>query len=121
MKTKAIKKGLVALFKKISQNLFLVLLFLLLLDAVLGWLFFWKYYLKSDEANVQITQPVKLNQALKTKTFSVWEEKEAASLAAKTKTYPDPFNLALKEPPETETPKQESATSTPLEISTPTP
>ena len=92
LEIKKIKKVLNKILKKLWQNLFLILIFLLFLDLIIGGIFFWKYYLLVKKEEPQIYIPLGINQALLEKVSSGWEEREAAFKTAQKKEYPNPFH-----------------------------
>ena len=97
-----IKEGLSQTLKKISSNLLLVLVLFLVLDLVLGGIFFWQYYLKAEKEEPQVILPLKINQALLQRFSSAWQEREELFGQAALKQYPELFNLTLSEEEEDE-------------------
>jgi len=86
------KEKLLKLLKKFWQNLFLVLILLLVLAFALGGIFFWKYYLRVQEEKAPLyVKPLKINQVLMEKVSGEWVQRETISKTAEEKQYPDSF------------------------------
>ncbi|MBZ9572716.1 hypothetical protein KJA17_00770 [Patescibacteria group bacterium] len=97
IKINKVKENLIELLKKFWQNLFLILILLLVLDLILGGIFFWKYYLRPQEKELQIIPPLKISQGLMEKVSGEWARRESIFKEAEEKEYPDPFRGALPE------------------------
>lgn len=97
IKISKIKENLNKVLKKFWQNLFLILILLLVLDLILGGIFFWKYYLRAQEKEPQVILPLKINQALMEKVSEKWAEREAIFGKAAEKEYSDPFRGTISE------------------------
>jgi hypothetical protein len=92
-----IKRGWKKIIKKFSQNLFLFLIFLLLLDLALGGIFFWKYYLKMTKKETKIIPSLKINQVLMDQFSLAYQEREKLFELAKQKQYFDLFRGLVSE------------------------
>lgn len=97
IKIDKIKKPLIKLLKKFWKNLFLILIFLLLLDLILGGIFFQIFYLRAQEKEPQIILPLKINQVLLEKFSSQYSERESIFKESENKEYPDPFQGIIAE------------------------
>ena len=86
-----IKKGVINILKKFSQNLWLFLVFLLILDLLFGGIFFWKYYLQAKAREVQRAAYLRINQALMERFSEEWAQRERIFQQAETKEYPNLF------------------------------
>ncbi|MDI6883308.1 MAG: hypothetical protein QMC93_02435 [Patescibacteria group bacterium] len=86
-----IKKIISKVLKEFWQNLFLVLIFLLILDLIIGGIFFFEYYLKEKRGEFQVPPALKINQNLLNKFSSDWQDREINFERAKEKEYLDPF------------------------------
>jgi len=92
IEAKKIKEKLSKILKRFWQNLFLVLALLLLLDLILGGIFFWQYCFRTQEEKVPyFVKPLKINQALMEKVSEEWTKRESIFQEALEKEYPDPF------------------------------
>jgi hypothetical protein len=85
-----IKEFLVKALKKVWQNLFLFLFFLLFLDLVIAAVLFFKYSLQNGK--IETVSPLKINQGLIDKFSSENQKREKLFQEAKDKIYSDIFN-----------------------------
>lgn len=114
-----IKKGFKRVLNVFWQNLFLVLIVLMVIDLGLGALFFYVYYSKAQAEDVEIPLTLTVNRAMMEDVFSKWDEKELQRQQALTREFPELFRKAA--PPEAspeatstpETPTSPEATTTP--------
>ena len=90
-KIKKIKEVFKKITEKVWQNLFLILIFLLGLDLILGGIFFWKYYFKKAGENIKTLPSLKINQALVEKILPKWKERDKNFEKALEKQYLDLF------------------------------
>jgi hypothetical protein len=97
IKKEKIKIVLKRIFQRFGKNLFSLLILLLVLDLLLGGIFFWKYCLKKGEERFQLPPPLKINQALLKKFSSDFAKREAVFKSIPQKQYPDPFRGLLTE------------------------
>lgn len=93
-----IKKYFKGLSQKLGRNLLIIFVLFLLLDLCLGFVFFYRYYWKGIEKEVELPPPLKLNQALLNKFSSERTARENALKEIENKVYPDPFRgFAIEE------------------------
>lgn len=90
-----IKEFLINALKKIWQNLFLFLLFLLFLDLIIATGFFIKYGFQKGK--IESHSPLKINQDLIDKFFSENQKREKNFQEAKDKIYFDIFNKSQRD------------------------
>lgn len=86
-----IEKRLKTVLKKFWQRLFLVLIFLLVLDLFLAGISFWKYYLAPREKILQGYLPLRISQVLIDDFSQDWQEREVLFEKASEKVHRDIF------------------------------
>ncbi len=92
IKGKKIKQGVRNIFKKLFQKIYLIFVLLVILNLILGEFFFWKYYLKAEEKEIEIPSSLKIDQTLLNKFSLNQREREELFKAALNKDYPELFS-----------------------------
>jgi len=77
--------------KRIFENLVLLLVTLLLIDLIIGGIFFWRYYLKVIKEELEITPSLKINQTLLNQFSNTYQKRQELFEEAKEKEYFDIF------------------------------
>ena len=77
--------------KRIFENLVLLLATLLLIDLIIGGIFFWKYYLKVIKEKPKIIPPFKINQTLLNQFSNTYQKRQELFEEIKKKEYFDIF------------------------------
>ena len=91
LNTEKIKEQTKNFLTKVWRNLFLILLFLLLLDLIIGGILFWQHFLSSQQKE-QTTPSLTINKDLAEKISNEWAKRDNLFENAAEKEYPDPFN-----------------------------
>jgi len=94
---KKIKDIIVKILKKLWQNLIVLMIFLLILDLIIGGIFFFKYYLLAKEKEPETYIPLRINNALMENFSAKFQERENNFNAAESKEYTDPFQSTPSE------------------------
>ena len=87
---KKIKPGIVKVLNKFWQNLYLLMILLLVLDLVLGGIFFSKYYFEKEE-KPQKYIPIKVNEDLIEEFSLEYQNREKIFNKVEKKEYLNPF------------------------------
>lgn len=95
------------------QNLLLVLITFLALDLVLGFIFFYVYYLKAQEEESVTSSILQVNHPLLESVFSRWNEKELRHQEAlsPSREFPDLFREMVPQAPSIEPTSLQATTS----------
>ena len=93
---KKIKPGIVKVLNKFWQNLYLLMILLLVLDLVLGGIFFSKYYLRKEEKPQKYIS-IKINENLIEEFSLEYQNREKIFKEIEKKEYLDPFQGIIPE------------------------
>ncbi len=91
IKNKNIKKIFFKILNKFWQNLFLILIALLLLDAIIGAFYFFHYSSKVEKEESGFYLPLDVNRNLIDNLLADYQKRQILFEDAKEKTYPDLF------------------------------
>lgn len=86
-----VKRPITKIGKTLWSNLLLIFLIFLLLDFVLGFMLFQKYYLNPINESSNVVPTLNINKSLMEKTASDFSEREDKFNKALDKSYQDPF------------------------------
>ena len=86
-----IKKELKPILNVFWQKLFLVLILFIVIDLLIGSLFFYSYYVKAQEEESAAPLLLGVNQVMLEGVFSKWDEKEVKFKEAISGEFPDFF------------------------------
>ena len=90
LNTETIKEETKNFLTIIWKNLILILFFLLILDIVIGGIFFWKYSINPQQKKQTISS-LTINKNLVEKISDEWTKRDSLFENAVEKEYPDPF------------------------------
>jgi hypothetical protein len=91
-KNKNIKEFIGNILKLFWQKLFLVLLLFLVLDLIIGTVFFFNHYLSVQERGKSFFLPLKINQTLANNFLKNFQEREKLFKTVSEKYYPNLFS-----------------------------
>lgn len=89
--SKKIQEVLFKILNRFWERLFLILIFLLVLDLIIGAIFFFSYCFKVKEERTKFYLPLKMNQNLVSQLSLEYQKREEIFNKAKDKNYIDLF------------------------------